>query len=191
MRKIFNFIKKYWLLILISITAILVIINSFIPKPPEVVPTPRTDKIATYKTITPGASTREDVNELLGTPLKETKLDGKTLSEYKTVNQFINHQIITENDIVGLVKEAINIEDNKNSDVVTSIYGPAPYILYEQVPESVFNLYVYPQNGIAYLGHEDGTILEVWYFSPTSLENFISNWAPNYSTREFTGRPTY
>lgn len=161
------------------------------PKLVSVSPTPVSNQVARFGEILPGQASIDKVNELLGSPLKTTKTGEKVALDYKTRNQYINHQVIAENNIVRLIKEAVIIGDDKNADTIKEIYGTVPEILYEQAPYSVFNLYVYPGNGIAYLGHEDGTILEIWYFEPTTLSDFIAKWAPNFAEKKFTGQSKY
>lgn len=190
----FKFIKKYWILFLLSFAAILYITNFVLnfkkspTTPPN--PTPTTTNTATYKTLSPGSSSQEDVNKVLGSPVKEEKNNGTILAEYKSSNQYRYHTVEFENNTVSIIKEVINTPDNKNSESIISVYGVAPYILYDQYPGSTFNLYVYPQNGIAYLGHKNGTtLLEIWYFKPTSIDNFISKWGQGYGKEKPVGPP--
>ena len=194
MGKLTNLLKKKWFyLLLIAIVLSLFFIlnnrksrNISLSQPGSAI-----SEIASFGEISPGKTSLEKVNELLGFSVGTSTINGKEALDYRTSNQFRNHQVVAENNTVKIVKEVVNIEDNKNTDTVRSVYGIAPYILYEQVPESVFDLYVYPKNGIAYLGHEDGTVLEIWYFEPTIIETFISTWATNYSERKFSGKPRY
>lgn len=185
-----NFIKKYWLLILIILTVLLLIINKILDlkSPPEIAPSP-TPNAASYKSLYPGKSTEDDVSKLLGLPLNITTEDEKEIAKYQSSNKYRNNIVIYENGKVAIIKQVINNSDNLNSDYVTGKYGTAPYILYPQYPEDAFNLYVYPQNGIAYLGHTDKTILEIWYFEPTSIDDFVSRWAKGYSRRKSNTPP--
>ena len=82
---------------------------------------------------------------------------------------------------MSLIKEIVNSNDNIDASFVTNSYGIAPNMLYEDLSNSVFNLYVYPQNGIAYLGAADGTLKEIWYFQQTKLDDFIKNWGTGFS----------
>jgi len=193
MGNVFIFVKKYWLFFLIVLAFILFITSKFLEKTSQAPtsPSPATKKIASFGEISPGNTSIDKVNELLGFPVDTNKVDGKDVYDYETNNKYIHHKVIVENGIAKLVKEAVNIEDNKNADTIRGVYGLAPYVLYEQEPNSVFNLYVYPENGITYLGHEDGTLLEIWYFEPTTIDSFISLWAQNFSQKEFEGQSRY
>jgi len=193
MGKIFRFVKKYWLLILISLTAVLFVVNKILETkiPTPVTPTPVTDKVANYRSIVLGVSTQDEVNELLGFPLKEQYINEKKVAEYSSTNEFRNHVVTIENGKVVLIKEIVNTNDNKNSSTIIDSYGTAPYMFYDQRPSATFNLYVYPTNGIAYLGHEDGTLLEIWYFEPTTIDNFINKWGEGYGKEESKVIPKY
>ena len=192
MTKITEFIRKRRLFIFISAIIIPTLLIFFVlknEKKPTISITTTTpvpnDKTASFNNIVPGETSQERINELLGFPLNTEDKDGKTFLDYKTSNQYRNHTIVIKNGIVILIKEIVNKEDNINADIIREKYGVAPNILYEQKFSSTFDLYVYPGNGIAYLGHQDGTILEVWYFQPTDIDNFIESWANNYQKEEF------
>lgn len=194
MKKAFNFLRDHWLLILIVLTILLLMVNKIIKlKIPDVSvsPTPISTKIADFKSIVPGKTNLDEINNLLGFPVEQGEEEGKIIAEYKSSNEFRNNIIIIQNGMATLIKEVVNTPDNKKAQDVVSRFGSAPYRLYEQKPNETFDLYVYPTNGIAYLGHEDGTLLEIWYFEPITIENFISNWAPGYSQREYKGRSQY
>jgi len=188
----FRFIKKYWLLILISLMASLFIVNNVLEsrQPSPNIPTPISTSTATYRSLLPGASTQDEVNELLGFPLKEGEQNGDKIAEYESTNKYRNHIITFENGKIALVREIVNSTDGKNSDTITNEYGEPPYILYDQYPAATFHLYVYPQNGIAFLGHEDKTLLEIWYFEPMTIDEFINKWGGGYGKEKPKGPTT-
>lgn len=188
-----KFFKKYWLLILIGLATVLFVVNKILEtkQPPSIVPTPVSTNTANYRSIFPGTSKLDEVNNLLGFPLSESKEDEKLISEYQSNNLYRNHVVIFESNIVALVKEKIISSDEKTESSITSEYGIAPYVLYSQDPSAVFNLYVYSDNGIAYKGANDGTLLEVWYFKPTTIDEFISKWGEEYSKEKPTHKNPY
>lgn len=188
-----NFFKKYWLLILVSLAAVLFVVNKILEtkQSPSKIPEPVNTNVANYRSITPGTSKLDDVNNLLGFPLGEIKIDGKLISEYQSSNQYRNHVVIFENNTVNLIKEKIISPEDKSANSITKEFGASPYILYSRDPSAVFDLYVYPNNGIAYLGASDGTVLEVWYFKPTTIEEFIDKWGEGYSKEKPTQKNPY
>jgi hypothetical protein len=194
MKKMPILIKKYWILIFISLTACIYIASILIKTPnKEIKTTPNpSSKVAEYKNLIPGISNIKNVESSLGKPI-ETKVlkDNLTSSKYSSssVNRF--HQIVFADGKIQIIKEVITLNDNLTSEYITKDYGDAPYILYIKNSDNPFRLYVYPQNGISYLGHPDGTLLEIWYFQPTTIDAFIKNWGENYSKTPSVGNNYY
>lgn len=145
-------------------------------------PTPIAKK-STYQNISPGLSTESDLTKTFGDPLRRTAGSGQVELEYRSTSAIKNHYVLIRNGKLAILKETVTPEDNKSAASITSEYGVPQNILYNKLPNSSFQLYVYPENGIAFLGHSDGTIIEVWYFEPTSIEGFVSLWAPDYSNK--------
>lgn len=155
-------------------------------------PTPfSTNKIADFNSIIPNQTSLDRINELLGYPV-ETKKEGNIIiNGYKTTNKYRTHTIKVENGVAVFIKQEIISGEQKASDI-RNIYGIAPNILYSQAPSSTFNLYVYPLNGIAYLGHEDETILEIWYFPPVkTIEEFLNKFGEGYGKEPSKIIPRY
>ncbi len=184
MSKIINFLKRIWIPVLVIAFIILVFLNIFL-KPvnsPSTSQTPSPDaQQAKFGNITPGSSTQTDVNGILGRPISTKTTGTLTVSEFRSSNQYRFHEATFRNGTLALIKQIVNTNDKLNVTYVTNQFGTAPFKLYENKSHSTFNLYVYPQNGIAYLGHADGTLLEIWYFEPTSFDNFLSLWAKDFS----------
>lgn len=186
--------RKYVLLALFLIFLFIFVAVSFnnnkntnISKTP---PTPTTSKIADFNGIVPGTTTIEDINKLLGRPIESTKSGDLNIYSYRSTNQYRHHKVISKDGLAELVVEEV-IDKSKTAEDIRKIYGLAPEVLYEKALSSVFNLYVYPSNGIAYLGHADGTMLEIWYFTPTDIGSFISNWGGEFSRNPSNTVPKY
>lgn len=174
------------------LAVVLYIINSLLKPPATINPSPTpVNKVATFGTIIPGASTEKDVSSVWGRPISTNEEGSQKTSEYKSTNQYRFNQAIFTNGTANLIKEIINSNDNKDASSITSVYGTAQDILYEKLPSSVFSLYVYPQNGIAYLGASDGTLKEIWYFQPTTIDRFIADWGQNFSKTKVEDTNTY
>jgi hypothetical protein len=139
---------------------------------------------ASYKTIVPGKSSTEKVFEVLGKPEAEIKQDEKTIFNYKSSSLAQNNQVYFENKDLVLIKEIVTLDDDQNAQDIITNYGKTNKILYGPDSHSGFYLHVYPENGIAYIGHpETGLLLEVWYFTPTTFEEFKQKWASNYTDK--------
>ncbi len=151
---------------------------------PSTSATPAPDtKTARFGSLVPGTSSQTDVNGVLGRPVSTKQQGTMTVSEFRSSNQYRFHEVIFQNGTAVLIKQIINSNDNLDSSFVTNQFGSAPFKLYENLSNSSFSLYIYPQNGIAYLGHTDGTLKEIWYFEPSSFEDFNSKWASDFSQK--------
>lgn len=195
MNKLFNFIKnkKILLLAFVSIVSMIFIfikINSSEKVINNVQPSTNiSSEVATFKDIAPGNTYKEeDINKMLGIPVSSTLSGEVKINNYPSSNEYRTNDVEFINGEVDFIKEVVNLDDNRTAEDIRKIYGVTEYVLYENVSDSYFNLYVYPKNGIAYLGHNDGTILEIWYFKPTDINTFKSKWASNYSDKPFTGQ---
>jgi hypothetical protein len=136
----------------------------------------------TYQSLRPGESLERDVEEKLGSPLIKINEADQKILEYQSSSPVNNHQVIVKDGEVVLIKEIVTLADSRNKKQIVGEYGEANYILYGPDADASFYLYVYPEKGIAYIGHTDQDFLiEVWYFEPTTLEGFKSNFAPPYS----------
>lgn len=193
MKKVFIFIKNYWVLIFVLLAIALSIFNRlFVTKKPQATSsTPVSKAVANYKSIVPGSTTQDKVNELLGFPVKTEGENGNLVAEYRSSNEYRNNVVMYKNGVASLIKEMVITSNDKDTSSITEQYGTAQYTLYDSDPTSVFNLHVYPSNGIAYLGADDGNLLEVWYFKPTTIEDFIKTWAEDYSVNKSTKSVSY
>jgi hypothetical protein len=176
--------KKRLVLILLvglSIISILFIFTSTNKKEP-VLPaaTPSTSGIASWGKLTPGTSSQQDVIDVLGKP-KNT--EGDTLS-FKSASSTRDTVVVIKNGTAELLKEVVSYSEKRNTEEITSKYGVAPNILYGQYSVNGDYLFVYPTNGIAYLGNPvTGSLMEIWYFVPVDINTFLSKWGQGYSTK--------
>lgn len=140
-------------------------------------PLPQTG--ASYLKLLPGKSSKQDAIATLGTPLNDPS---STTLEFKSSNPNLPDEVTTDGQTVLFIKEIVTKEDQKTAEDIKKNFGEAPYVLYGSDSANGFNLYVYPEKGIAYIGHaKDPIVLEIWYFTPTTIGNFQKNWATNYS----------
>jgi hypothetical protein len=186
MRKVLFFLKHNWVIIMVVLAIVLTVANKLIKGPmpnPTASPSSTPSGIADYLSIIPGKSNLDDAHKSLGSSLKQTEIDGLTIVDFASSSKYRNNQVFVQNEVVVLIKEIVTSADKKYSQDITSHFGTAPYKLYEQAPQSAFDLYVFPDNGIAYLGGKDGkTVLEIWYFEPTTIENFLSRWGKGFAS---------
>lgn len=150
------------------------------------------NQIATYKDISTGESYDADkINELLGFPVDSTTSGELLINQYRSSNEFRTNEIRIRNGEVDFIKEVINLDDTRTAKSIQEEYGRYDTVLYEKESDSYFDLYVYTNKGLAYLAHQDGTVLEIWYFKPTEIDTFIDKWASNYQKEPFTGQSSH
>lgn len=136
---------------------------------------------ATFDNIIPGISNKKDLVDKLGDPIKSATSSAYP-DEFKSTSSIRNTLAFYDNEQVVFIKEVVTLKDNKMTDQIIEKYGAPPYKLYGPDSSSGYYLFVYPDIGIAYLGHqESGIILEIWYFQKTTLTDFISKYAKDYS----------
>lgn len=144
-------------------------------------PTPRPSG-ASYKNLTPGTSSEKDVKGALGTPLKETASGEQTVLEYKSKNPNFNDEFALKAGTLAFVRQIVTLDDNLKIPDLEKKYGKYESVLYGNLSTSGFNLYVYPDKGVAYIGQpESGFITEIWYFVPTDLNTFKQLFASGFS----------
>jgi hypothetical protein len=169
------------ILCIISIVFIVALVskNNSLPQP-----TTSASITASWNGLTPGVSSQEDVTNKLGKP---KVVDGNTFS-FNSQNPNNDNQVVFEKGTANFFKEYVVPSEKRTSDEITSKYGVAQNILYG--PDSVngFYLFVYPSNGIAYIGSPNTKdVLEIWYFKPTTIDDFINQWGSGYSQQQQSG----
>ncbi len=186
MEKIIDYIKQYKIILLLFGASIILSTIYLITTSQQGTEEPPTEEppteTASFNSIAPGVSTEKTVREQFGEPLSVTEKGLKKTLEYESSSLTRRHQVTVEETQVLFIKEIVSINDDKRSPDLVQKYGIPTSVLYNKTsPNDTFPLYVYPEKGLAYLGHEDGTLIEIWYFPPTSIDEFINKWAQNYS----------
>jgi hypothetical protein len=168
--------KAFLIIMVIGVVAIATIAYFYRQRPAPVTQTER----PSFNSISAGISTVSQVINKFGEPIN---VGGEGLLEYKSKNPNINNSFIEKDGKIVFIREVITEADNITPDSLIQKYGGPEYVLYGPASVNGFNLYVSPKIGFAYLGHvKDPIVLEIWYLEPMSLDDFISKWAPEYST---------
>lgn len=135
--------------------------------------------------ISPGKTSKEEIISKFGAPIKIDLTQNDETLYYNSTSKTRNNQIKVEAGIVTFVKEMVSYLDSKKVSDINTSYGISTYSLFGPDSAGGNKLYVYPDKGIAYLGDPKfDTLEEIWYFVPTSLENFKEKWAPSYSEKQ-------
>lgn len=174
--------KLILLLFVLSIISIVFIVYK-LKRQREISPvsTPISEIGVDYKGLIPGKTSEDEVINKLGIPMKESREENIKILEYKSTNPNYNNIAKVENNTLSFFKEIVTPDDNIKITDINQKYGNYEKVLYPSGSETGFNLYVYPSKGIAYMGHQlSGIITEIWFFPPTSFEEFRKLYAPDY-----------
>ncbi|MCX6704903.1 MAG: hypothetical protein NT162_01015 [Candidatus Woesebacteria bacterium] len=129
--------------------------------------------------IVPGKSTEVEVFDALGKP----KLVNGDVQTFDSLSPTRDNQIVYQEGVAQLIKEIVAYSEKRNTDEVALKYGTSQDMLYG--PDSVngYYLFVYPTEGVAYLGNPiSKSLLEIWRFSSTDINTFINKWGQGYFT---------
>lgn len=171
-----KFFKKYWFIIVLGfIATILVIVNLFIPKQKQTVSEPTQPSSAeTFKGITPGKTSVEDLSKVLGAPDPKLSDFSKNMLVYTREGGGPGHEAVVNGNTVEFFKQQA-LQGNV-SDYVEK-YGKFEGEYYGEYQESGFKTYVWPNKGLAAVASiNNGYLFEVWYFKPTTLDDFLKTW---------------
>jgi len=182
MKKILGILWKYKYFLFISLVIIFYVVYTETGRDNEDFQTEIADQGVGYKSIIPGVNSENELIEVFDNEISSEENDSRKVNEYESTSPVRHHQAIIENKKVSFIKEIISVNDALTSKDLKDEHGEPDFMLYDKTsPNSSYFLFVYPGKGLAYLGHEDGTLLEVWYFPPTNITDFINNWASDYS----------
>jgi hypothetical protein len=139
---------------------------------------------AIFENLKPGVSTLDDVVAQFGTSDKETATGSSKILEYESKNPNFNNEFKITDDKVDFIKQIVTMQEGITVKSINEEYGIYRNILYGPLSQNGFHLYAYPDKGIAYIGNQNADIvLEIWYFPPTTIEQFMSLYAQDYSER--------
>ena len=175
--------RKKIILLSISALVLLFVVGLYLLFQKTSAPPSQTTSEISFKSLVPGKSTKKDVVDVLGTPKKEGATDNnRVLLEYDSDSSVYNNQITLDGGVVDNILEIVTLKNPKYAKEIINVYGEPKYVLYGSDSYAGFNLYVYPEEGIAYLGSShNGLLLEIWYFPPTNIDVFKEKYATEYS----------
>ena len=164
-------------LVLLFVVGLYLLFQKTSSLPPTTIPD------ISFKSLIPGKSTKNEIVEILGTPKKESVSgNNNTLLEYDSDSAVYNNQITLSGDVVDIIKEVVTLKNPKYAQDIKKVRGDPKYFLYGSDSYAGFNLYIYPEDGIAYLGNpHTGLLLEIWYFPSTTFDLFKEKYATDYS----------
>ncbi len=171
-------------LLIIALFAIIVGIVAFIytrgSKAPQLTasPTPTPYNLPTvnsWKGIVPGSSTTQDLVTKLGASSPGTQSGAITTYTFPSANQYWKNEVDVENNTVSFIRERIFAPSDVSYKSLAATLKESPIKLYGPDSQSGTYLFLYPQEGVAYLTNSfQNTVYQVWRFSPTAVDGFLS-----------------
>lgn len=181
-----NILKAEWLLIILGVASVGLVtlaIVSFKGKvnSPQASPSPRV--VAWKNNIIAGTTTTAELQQKLGQPQQVEQEEGKLTYLYPSTNKYRPHQVEIRQEKVAIIKEQIiGSEKGKLADYL-ALYGQPETLVFGQ-HGSFAPGHFWGESGLVVFGNKnDGTIIEIWYFKPTSLDDFLLK-NPQIKTQE-------
>lgn len=161
-------IQKYWLIIILGILAIASIVFKIL-LPTQVAPSENN-----WQGIEPGKSNQKQVEKSLGSPLKKEELNNEVTYYYPYTEQNWPTKLrVGKDDSNVKFIETYFPPPEQDYKYFTEKFGNADKVLFGPHSQMGFSVYIYLQRGIALVANpESNLVFEVWYFAPTTLEQF-------------------
>lgn len=174
-----SFLRKNTLIILLAFLAtILVLLKIFVVPTKKEAPGPPKPS---WKGIVPGETQTSQLKDVLGEPEGVSQVENQTVFSFGTDDGGPPDRIISENNIVGIIKE--HYFEEKNLASFIEGYGQPEAEFWGEYKTVGFKTYVFPKNGIALIANPNGgVVIQIWYFKPTTLGEFLSRWGQELST---------
>ncbi|OGD93902.1 hypothetical protein A2697_04870 [Candidatus Curtissbacteria bacterium RIFCSPHIGHO2_01_FULL_41_44] len=171
--RVANILKSEWILLLLGVLSIgmfLLAIFSFSSKnkgPESPTGTPWQGNIYAGKT------TKEKLESILGPPEGVEGSGEQTIYKYRSNQEFRPHRVEFTENTIALIKEQVIGNEKGTLDNYIQKYGQSEKILYGEHGTFAPG-HFWGQAGIlVFAGQFDKTIVEIWYFAPATLENFL------------------
>lgn len=167
--------RVFLIILILSVIITLFIGISFGKRPgptPTPAPTPETVKIESWQGVKPGITSRDELLVLLGPPASQSAT-GETLL-YPSNNQYWQHQVSLPNNAVRFVREYLFAPADISLKNKLGAFPGSPTKLYG--PDSLSGVYAFVllDRGFGFVANEQkDRVYEVWYFAPSSLQQFL------------------
>lgn len=164
-----KYLKKYWLIIVLAILAVFAIVLKIL-LPKQVAPLENI-----WQEIQPGRSDQKQLEKFLGTPLRADETNGEVIYYYPYTEQNwpTKIRVDQQNNKVKFI-EAYFPPPEQDFEYFINKFGNADKVLFGPHAQAGFSVFVYLQRGVAIVANpQSNLVLEAWYFTPTTLNQFI------------------
>jgi len=172
--QIAKFLKSEGLLIFFGIIAlflVLLTVSNFSKALPEDI-NEINDQVAWQGNLYPGTTTQTQLIKSIGNPIESQSNQNGDILFYQTNDQFRKHEITISNGIVSTIKEQIIGNEAGDLNFYINKYG-TPKILYGKHGTFAPAHFWEKEGLIVFANINDKTIIEIWYFQPSSLSQIL------------------
>jgi hypothetical protein len=140
-------------------------------------PAPPVSQNNTWQTVTPGITTRSEVEARLGQPINSIPTANGTELQYKSVYPALPQQVIVDKDQkVQFIKEFIDYDPKNTIDSLLAQYGSADMEMFDPATGNGSTALVFLKQGVVVVINRFSKVIEQkWYFVPSSKEEFLQN----------------
>lgn len=172
-----SFLKSRWSLLIFLLFVVVVALLVFV-----IQELTRSRPQNTWRGLTPGKTKVSELGKILGQPASERREEEKVIYQYQSGNQFSPHEVVTEKEEVVLIREEVFAEDKRTLRDFQNRLGRQDVVLYGQHGIAA-PLYLFAKAGVGVFANpKSGRLVEIWYFSPTTVQGFLSQFPSQFST---------
>lgn len=181
--QIAKIIKSEWILLLLAFVAIGIFSLALFFRPRQPPPKTTPSQIPWQKTIFAGQTTTSQLTNTLGQPAKVENNQDKIIYDYSTPNQYRPNQVEIQGDTVYLIKEQVLESQRAKLNDYILYYGPPQAQIFGQHGTFAPGNFWGEKGLLVFAGNQEGIVIEIWYFQPTTLEDFLNN-HPDFSEEQ-------
>jgi hypothetical protein len=133
----------------------------------------------TWKGITPGKSSLQDIQQKLGPPIDQQQTPEGLKLKYQSTYPTLPNEVTVQNGstTVTFIKEFVDFKANEKLQDYITKYGQYDLNLFDQESGFAVRAYVFLKQGVVIIAHsKDGSVEQKWYFEPTTKELFLQFW---------------
>lgn len=135
------------------------------------------------QSIYAGQTTKNELEAKLGSPQKIEQLEDGIAYQYPTDDEFRPNKVEIKGDTVSIIKQQVLSQEGGDLNDYSQKYGTPNAKLYGKYG-TIAPGHFWGDKGLLVFGNDqDSTIVEIWYFAPTTLESFLEQ-NPQIKTAE-------
>jgi len=166
-------VRSEWFLITSIIVAIGIVLLSFIGLNIGKKSGEQEGSIAWKNNIIAGETTKDKLIKSLGQPLKIEAADNQVSYFYDSGNKYRPHEVELSEDQVNLIKEQVVGDERGKLSYYLQKYGEPQATVYGRHGDFAPGHFWQAVGLLVFANTNDGTIVEIWYFQPQDLQNFL------------------